>query len=274
MKWLGTAGWQVTAGETSVLVDPYLSRFPTGLAAGRFDPTTPLQVDEQAVLDGVGAAPQLVLVTHTHWDHAADVPHIARRWDCRVVGTMTTARVAEAMDVPPSQLLVVKGGEQLDFGDVIVRVVPSLHSRSGTGGLLFAGTRTEVPRRPQTISDLPEGDTLSFVVSRPHGPRVYFAGASDVDDQVLTGLDVDVAAVPVPANDMIDAYVPRLLEALGRPRLVLPVHWDDFESAPTHPPTVSADGRARLEAMIREVKRASPQSTVVVPDYRTAIDVF
>jgi L-ascorbate metabolism protein UlaG (beta-lactamase superfamily) len=273
MTWLGNAGWRVLAGDTELLVDPYLSRFPTGLAAGAFDPATPLRVDEAVVAAGVGD-PNLVLVTHTHWDHVADVPHIATTYGARVVGTLTTHRVCESMGVPASSLLPVKGGEQLDLGDVVVRVVPSRHSRTGSGGLLFPGVRVEVPARPRTIADLPEGDTLAFVVSRPRGPQVYFSGASDLDDQVLDGIEPDVATIAVPSNDLVHEYVPRLLEALGRPRTVVPVHWDDFESPRTSPPKASAQNRARLEATVAQVRRVSPRTRVVVPDYDTPLEVL
>ena len=265
-RWLGTAGWQVRTPDHELLVDPYLSRYPTGLAAGSFDPQTPLRTDAAAIDRGVGE-PGTILVTHTHWDHLNDVPYLARRHGARVVGTMTTYYTALAMDVPERQLLPVKGGEVLVLDDLVVRVVSSLHSRTGSGSLLFPGTRGAVPPPPRVISDLPEGDTLSFVVNRPGGPHVYVSGASDVDEQALSGVEADVAIFAVPSNDTTWEYVPRLLEALGRPRVVIPVHWDDFESPPTHPPTASDASRERLDATIRQVRRASPRSRVIVPDY-------
>ena len=30
-RWLGTSGWRIDIGETTLLIDPYLSRFKTGL---------------------------------------------------------------------------------------------------------------------------------------------------------------------------------------------------------------------------------------------------
>ncbi len=269
-RWLGTAGWQVRTPEHELLVDPYLSRYPTGLAAGAFDPRTPLRTDAGAIERAVDQ-PSTILVTHTHWDHMNDVPYLARRHGARVVGTMTTYCTALAMDVPERQLLPVKGGEVLVLDDLVVRVVSSLHSRTGTGSLLFPGTRGTVPPTPQVISDLPEGDTLSFVVNRPGGPHVYVSGASDVDEQALSGVEADVAIFAVPSNDSTWQYVPRLLEALGRPRVVIPVHWDDFESPPTNPPTASESSRQRLDATVREVRRVSPRSRVIVPDYTSEL---
>jgi len=152
--------------------------------------------------------------------------------------------------------------------------VPSLHSRTGSGGLLFPGAHVDVPRRPATIADLPEGDTLAFVVSRPGGPTVYFSGASDLDDQVLDGVEPDVAAVAVASNDVTHEYIPRLMEALGRPGVVIPVHWDDFESPATSPPPVGQGARERLEQAVRDIRRASPRSKVIVPDYEMTLHLL
>lgn len=273
MRWLGNAGWHIQAGASEVLVDPFVSRFDTGLGAGAFNPSTPLRVDRDAVDRSVGS-PDIVLVTHSHWDHFADVPYIAATHRARVMGTLTTHRLCEAMDVPSSQLLAVKGGERLQLDDLLIQVVPSLHSRTGSGGLLFPGHRVDVPRRPATIADLPEGDTLAYVVSRPGGPTVYLSGASDLDDQVLDGVQPDVAAVAVASNDVTHEYIPRLMEALSRPDVVIPVHWDDFESPATSPPPVTKAAKARLEQAVRDIRKASPRSKVIVPDYETILNLL
>lgn len=266
LAWLGTSGWRVTTPEHTLLVDPYVSRYPVGLAAGSFDPSTPLRVDKDEVLRAVGT-PNTILVTHSHWDHFNDVPFLAGEFDARIVGTVTTCQLATSFGVPARQLAQVKGGEQLDFGDLIVRVVRSLHSRSADYSVLFAGTRLTPPSTPATIADLPEGDTLAFAVWRPSGRRIFFMGASDFDDQALRGLEPDVAAIAVPSTDVVHDYVPRLLNALDRPKTVIPVHWDDFESPLRNPPTTSSSGRERLERFTAQVRRVAPGTRILMPDY-------
>ena len=54
-EWLGTSGWRVSTPTTTMLVDPYLSRFDTGLAAARLDATTPLTLDTTAIDAALGA---------------------------------------------------------------------------------------------------------------------------------------------------------------------------------------------------------------------------
>jgi L-ascorbate metabolism protein UlaG (beta-lactamase superfamily) len=57
-----------------------------------------------------------ILVTHTHYDHVLDVPHIALKTRAIVVGTQSTENVLRAYRVPEEQLITVLGGEDYDFG--------------------------------------------------------------------------------------------------------------------------------------------------------------
>lgn len=265
LRWLGTSGWRIDVSGETTLVDPYLTRYPVGLSAGRFDATTRLRVDDEACR--IAGVPARIFVTHTHWDHFNDVPHLAIEHGATAFGTLTAYQLGRSMGVPVAQLSPLKGGEQLDFGTYVVRVVPGLHSRTASHSLLFPGTLAQVPAPPAVIADLPEGDTLSFQIEVPRGPRVFLMGASDVDESQLPGLDPDVAAIAVPSTDATHDFVPRVIEALGRPRTVVPVHWDDFETPLQNPPRASDDMRHRLERFTDDVRRASPRSRVVVPAY-------
>lgn len=279
--WLGTSGWRVVTPSTTLLVDPYLSRFDTGLAAGKLNSATPLTLDTTAIDAALGvpgaeeSSVDAVLVTHTHWDHFADVPHIASTRGAMVYTTLSGYFLAQSMGLPASQLAVVKGSEELVIGDVVVRVIGSRHSRSESGGLVFPGVRTQLPSPPATIADLPEGDTLGFVIRRPgRSGGVLLLGASDYDDHALRGLDVDTVALPVPSNDVTADYVGRLLRALDFPRTVVLVHWDDFESPLHNPPTTDDKTRHRMRSITAEIRRASPRSRVLQPTYLTTMDLI
>ncbi|MGC5020399.1 MBL fold metallo-hydrolase [Micromonospora sp. DT47] len=268
-RWWGTSGWRVDIGDRTVLVDPYLSRFDTGLFRGAFDPATPLTVDTVAV-DSLVDRATTILVTHTHWDHYADVPHIAARTGARVFGTLTAYHLGLAYGLPAGRLSPVRGGEVLEFGDHTIEVVGALHSRNAGYSLAFPGVRVDTPPQPATIADLPEGDTLAYQIRVDGGPSVFFMGASDFAERNLTGLAPDVAMVALPATTSTADYVPRLMAALDHPQVVVPVHWDNFETPLTNPPTVAPSDRARLDDLVAAVRRVSPRSRVLVPEYRTA----
>ncbi|NES30839.1 MBL fold metallo-hydrolase [Micromonospora terminaliae] len=268
-RWWGTSGWRIDIGDRTVLVDPYLSRFDTGLFRGAFDENTPLEV-RPTVIDPLVERAENILVTHTHWDHFADVPYLAGRTGARVVGTLTAYHLGLAHGLPSGQLAPVKGGEVLDFGAYTVEVVSSLHSRNGAWSMAFPGVRVSRPPKPEKISDLPEGDTLAYQIRVDGGPSVFFMGASDFAERNLVGLAPDVAMVASAATTATADYVPRLMAALDHPKVVVPVHWDNFETPLTNPPTVAPTDRQRLDDLIAAVRKASPRSRVLVPEYHTA----
>ncbi|MDT0346013.1 MBL fold metallo-hydrolase [Streptomyces litchfieldiae] len=269
-RWLGTSGWRVDTGERTLLIDPFLTRFATGLFDGAFDPATELTVDTEAIAEHAGT-PETILVTHAHWDHFSDVPHIAETTGARVVGTATTYNLGLAFGLDSARLSPVKGGEVFDFGDCVVEVIASLHSRNAAYSMAFPGVRTSPPAtRPTTIGELPEGDTLAYQVTVKGGPSVFFMGASDFVARNLTGLAPDVAMIAIPSSDAVHDYVPRLLAALDRPATVVPVHWDHFEVPLVNPPRVpDAKTQRYLDAFLAAVRRVAPDTRILLPAYLT-----
>ncbi|HEX5596142.1 MAG TPA: MBL fold metallo-hydrolase [Micromonosporaceae bacterium] len=265
-RWLGTSGWRIDIGDRTVLVDPYLSRFDTGLFKGAFNPATEPTVKVDVIAAHVDRA-ETVLVTHTHWDHFNDVPHIAQATGARIFGTLTAYHLGLAYGVPAGQLSTVKGGEVLDFGAYTVEVISSLHSRNAAHSVLFPGVRVSQPARPATIADMPEGDTLAFQVRVTDGPSVFFMGASDFVERNLSGLSPDVAMIALPSSTATHDYVPRLMAALDQPRIVVPVHWDNFEVPLQNPPTVQPTDQKRLESLVDEVRRVSSRTRIIIPEY-------
>ncbi|SNS66991.1 L-ascorbate metabolism protein UlaG, beta-lactamase superfamily [Asanoa hainanensis] len=265
-RWFGTAGWRIDIGARTVLVDPYLSRYWTGLFDTGLVLSTPLTVATATVDANVGR-PETILVTHSHWDHFNDVPHIAIRTKARVLGTMTTYQLGLASGIPVGQLGPVKGGEVLDFGDYTVEVAGSLHSRNASYSVGIPGVRLSPPPKPATVGDLPEGDTLAYLLSVRDGPAVFFMGASDFVARNVDGMRPDIAMVAMASATTTHEYVPRLLEALGKPPVVVPVHWDNFEKPLENPPPVAPADRERLDAMITSIRRVAPRTRIVLPDY-------
>ncbi|GAB2601740.1 MBL fold metallo-hydrolase [Streptomyces capparidis] len=268
-RWLGTSGWRIDIGERTVLFDPYLSRFETGLFAGpgRFDPATRLTTRPD-VVDRHAGRPEVILVSHSHWDHFADVPYLAKAVPtARIVGTETTYHLLRAYGVDGTRISVVRGGEVLDFGGFTVEVVSSLHSRNKSHSYFEPGTLHGVPAEPTTIAHLPEGDTLAFQVAVAGGPSAFLMGASDINERNAAGLRPDVAMVAVPSSTSTHRYAARLMRALGNPGVVVPVHWDNFETSIEDP--VLADPTMRLAETVDQIRRLSPGTQIVMPQYLT-----
>lgn len=218
-RWLGTSGWRIDVNGRTVLFDPYITRFKTGLFCGEFHPGTELTSDP-ALIDEHVDRPEIVLVSHSHWDHISDVPHIAKTTGARIVGTETTFHLLVALGVDREQISVVKGGEILDFAGITVEVVSAKHSRNKNYSYFAPGTLHAPPAAPPTtIADLPEGDTLAFqVTAGADGPSAFLMGASDFSERALDGLRPDLAMIAVAGHC---CYVPLCAapaEGVGRAR--------------------------------------------------------
>jgi L-ascorbate metabolism protein UlaG (beta-lactamase superfamily) len=263
LRWLGNNSWELTAGGTTVLVDPWLTRFRTGTytPAGS-DPNTPITVDT-ALLDKHIAKADAILVTHGHFDHLPDVPHLATRTGATVFGTETHCNLLRALGAPPAQLNEVRGGERLSYPGYRIDVLESRHSMVGPRAQVpFPGTRPgAVPPRPRTIADLVEGGTLAYQITMG-GRGVLALGGANYLERELVGRRPDAVLLPVGGGSVPD-YVPRLLDLLGQPATVLPTHWDDFDH-PLEQPAVDFGGLEKLRAA---VAAASPRSRFVRLDH-------
>jgi L-ascorbate metabolism protein UlaG (beta-lactamase superfamily) len=278
LTYLGTAGWQIANGQTVILIDPYLTRAKANSPNDAVSPddTRPLVTGnsivepDTAVIDAHIQRANYIFLTHTHPDHSLDMPYIARKTGALVVGTVSTANLARVSGVPEAQIKPVKGGDELKFEGFSVRVISSLHG-------IFRRPDPSAPKTPQAPPLFPadakppirfgqhvEGGTLAYLI-RISGHQIIIFGSMNYIESEVTGLRPDVALIgAMPERQNIDDYTPRLLRALGNPPVVLPTHWDRFNV----PYSVSQQPAVdRLQSFIAEVKAASPNTRVIVPEY-------
>ncbi|MFD6281167.1 MBL fold metallo-hydrolase [Streptomyces sp. NPDC060209] len=287
LRWLGVAGWELSFAGRSILFDPYLSRMPYADEGGALDPALPLRLDPDAVEHvaekELTGPPELILISHGHFDHLADVPHLLSRpgWGDRRVRTLcdTTSRhLLAAMGTPARRMadvVAVSGGDHLQFDGYSVEVFRSLHSRQEDYTSFAPGTRDTVPARPRTLGDLVEGQTLSFQVSVEGGPSVLLNGTSNVAERELAGVRPDVAVIGMSGHAAVHGYPDRLLTALGSPPVLLPCHHDDMVTPLGDSGlfrTVSPDAAT---ALARAAERGAPDSgtRVLAPRHLELLDI-
>ena len=262
LRWLGTNAWELKTDEATVLIDPWVSRFPTGAyQEGGADPETPIEVHPDVIDEHIDAA-DCVLVTHGHWDHIADVPYVAAKTGATVLGTETHLNLLRAMDTPEDQLGQVGGGEFYQFDGFTVEVFRSTHSASGEHKqIAFGGTTPKVPKRPKKIKDLIEGGSLTYLIDFG-GVSFFNAGSANFHEREIEGIRPTVLFVQ-PGGGHTPGYVERMLEATGFPPYVVLTHWDDFDEPLTEPAVPGLD----WEPVRDRVAAASPDSEFIVIDH-------
>src|ERR1044071_5692960 len=137
LTWVGTAGFRLAYQGTVVGIDPYVTR-PSlpDLPPPRAGPASTAAI--AAWIDRADA----VLVGHTHFDHALDVPAIARAFGSTVYGSTSLAHLM-ALHGLAAQAVVVAPPRDYEVGPFRFHFVPSRHSKLQLGlAVPYAGELT------------------------------------------------------------------------------------------------------------------------------------
>lgn len=264
LRWLGTAGYELTAGKTTLLIDPFVSRpgLLRLLLSGKLKPNESASARYFPTAD-------YVLTGHSHYDHLMDAPEIALRTGATVVGSDSTARVSAARGVPEDRVIhVPREGLTKQLGDFEVRFVPSRH------GAFFFG---KVPADGE-IAACPHDGHLSARGYRMGGAfgiwlrvgdlTLYHNGSADLIDTQLEGLRADILIPGLAGRYATRDYFRRLIGIL-KPKWIVPTHYDSFFSPLEE--GLSLLPAINLRGFFREMERHAPKAPVVMPAYEEAV---
>jgi L-ascorbate metabolism protein UlaG (beta-lactamase superfamily) len=221
VTWIGTAGFRFAYEGTVVWIDPYVTRLPLGsLVIRRVVPSS-----AEAVARWVDRA-DAVLVGHTHFDHALDVPAIARRSGCHVYGSPSLAHLME-LHGQRDQAVVVEPHHDYEVGPFRFHFVPSVHSKLWLGlGIPYSGELTCDHVDELTPQAYRCGQVWGICVEVA-GMRFYHQGSADFLEDELRDRDVDVFLCGISGRRFTPHYLERIVARL-RPNVIVPTHYDDF----------------------------------------------
>ena len=274
LKYLGTAGWEISDGRTTLLVDPYLPRLHMtspnddvlpGDTRQRFTQADAAESDTATIDKHIQRA-DFILVTHTHPDHALDVPDIARKTGATVIGTESARNLARAYGIPGDKLIVARGGDDLEFKGWSVRVIPSLH-----GILRQAPFLRRDPNSPPAPSVIPldvtaplhlnqfaEGGTLAELIRLDSKPsRFWIDQLSRARSGGVRGL-TSRSSARCPSGARSTTTRAACSKRSEDPRTASRTHWDRFNVSYD---VSQAPAIERLQSFLADVKAASPRSS-------------
>jgi L-ascorbate metabolism protein UlaG (beta-lactamase superfamily) len=195
IRFLGHACFELTEGDTRVLMDPFLSGNPKAAAA-------PDELD-----------PTHIFLTHGHPDHYGDIVDIAKRTSAQVV---TIAEIAgELGEAGVENLSDLNLGGTAEFDDVWVRLVPAWHTSTTPNGTASVPAGMVVGLGGKVVYHL--GDTALFSDLRLVGERN----------------PVDVALMCIGGHYTMDRHDAVTAAGLVGATTVIPCHYDTFPPVET-----------------------------------------
>ncbi len=252
--WLGGAGVALTAEGYVLAVDPFFTRPPfQRLWFGRVEPNRALIAEKLPRCD-------FILVTHSHYDHLLDVPAAARHTGALIYGSPNICRLALAMAAPQTQVRQIAAGERLTLGPFEVEVLPAEHGPTPLDRILSAPLPANLTP-PLRLSDYRMDACFSFLIRA--GPYRILHGEAPTPADLWLTTPARPRAIHVACAGVI------------RPRVVMPIHWDDFFRPLDQPirPTLALPrcawppiSRMNPHEFGRDLAALSPGVRAVVPE--------
>ena len=205
-----------------------------------------------------------ILVGHSHYDHAMDVPFVAlnRARSADVVGNSALKKILAPIDddllgkAPPTKVVSLEGQDACSQSHRIVgtrfavRAIHSEHSPQAGPGLvrhlldvpeltLWRGEPLDpLAVLPTRAGGWPAGTTLAFLIDvlEPDRDdvafRIYYQDSPTrtgigYPPSCLAGRPVDLAILTVAGSSELPRFPTDIVGAV-KPRFVMGVHWEDF----------------------------------------------
>ena len=221
LTWIGTAGFRLAYQGVVVWIDPYVTRLSLAdLLRRRVVP--PAQEAIGRWLDRAVA----ILGGDSHFDHALDVPAIARRTGCKVYGSQSLANLMGLYTLG-DQAVVVEPHRDYEVGPFKFHFVPSQHSKLQLGMRVpFSGELTCDHVDELTPQAYRCGQVWGIHIEVA-GMRFYHQGSADLIEDEIRDRNVDVFLCGISGRRFTESYVRRIVTKLA-PQVIVPTHYDDF----------------------------------------------
>jgi len=197
IRFLGHACFELTDGDTRVLIDPFLTGNPkAAVKADEVDPTH-------------------IFLTHGHADHWGDVVDIAKRTNAQCVAIVELANELSDMGVENVSDPNLGGTVEFDWG--WVRLVPAWHTSTTPDGTVNTPAGLVVNIGGKVVYHL--GDTALF------------------SDLALPGQrdPIDVALMCIGGHYTMDRHDAVTAAGLVGAKQVIPCHYNTFPPIETEP---------------------------------------
>ena len=214
IRFLGHAAVELKAGDTTIVIDPFISGNP------------------KAAVEASELEPTHLFLTHGHQDHYGDIVDIAKRTGATVVAITEVAGELQEQGGLENVFDPNLGGTvTFDWG--WVKMVPAWHTSTTPNG---------------TVST-PAGMLISI-----DGTIVYHLGDTALfsDLQLISrrGDKVDVALVPIGGHYTMDRYDAVTAVELVNPFQTIPMHYGTFPPIETDAEAFKSDVESQTGAKV------------------------
>lgn len=271
-KYLGSGGYYLTNGRSSLLIDPFFSPYamlPLNLKKIGTQ-TENVEKGLADIKDELIQTCEAIFVTHSHYDHLLDVPYVFNNFldpsKARIYGSESTKVILNNV-VDTSRIELInenitthsQAGRWTYLADSAIRVMPiktehAPHHKGIFSILLYDGEALPPEKYEAYNSELAKmrvnkwkkGDVYAYLIDFMEKGKIQFrtyllSSASCppnglIAEEVLIEHGIDLALLGAASFANVDNYPEGIIDHL-QPEKILMVHWEDlFEPYLEEPP--------------------------------------
>lgn len=183
-----------------------------------------------------------VVVLHSHHDHALDAPEVAARTGADLIGSVSTAKIAQGYinggcTLDKNKIKLINDKAFPPYGRFTLTLLKSAHSEITLlthfriHKVLLDAEIEKPVCPPAWWTDFKEGGSYSLLIEHD-GKRMLVQGSAGLPENALEGKQASVVFLGVGTLGKFDdayreKYWRQVVETVGASR-VIPIHWDDF----------------------------------------------
>lgn len=226
----GTTALLFDDGVKQIMFDPHFTR-TSGLKVvfGK------LKTNEKAVEDIIKTFEtdrlEGIFVSHSHYDHVMDVPYVANKCKSSVYGSESVLNVARGGGVSEENLHVFQPGDKISVGEYTITCIASKHAKASIFNNDLGKSIDEPLFQPARRKAYKEGGSVDYLVE--HRGKTYLLHPSfECVEGQFDHIRADVMFMSIAGlgevSDKTREYI--FEETIGKvnPKIVIPVHWDNF----------------------------------------------
>lgn len=254
VTFLGVSTLLFYDGDTAILTDGFFTR-PRRLHTlfKKIGPDADLieKYLKRAGIEKLAA----VVVLHSHHDHSLDAPEVAAQTGADLIGSESTAKIAQGYiergcKLKENKIKLIDGNDSPRYGRFTITLRKSAHSpltlltHFCIHKVLLDKKIKKPVRPPAWWTDFKEGGSYSLIIDHD-GRKMVIQGSAGLDENALKGIHAEVVFLGVATLGKLsdhhrETYWRQVVETVEASR-VIPIHWDDF-FRPLDQPLVPSSG--------------------------------
>lgn len=234
IKFHGQSCFELSEGDTTVLVDPFLK------------PNNPA-----AVHTGEEVEPTHIAISHGHVDHMADAVGVATRTGAECLAIVEIAKWLEEQGVEDVYDPNLGGTVKFDWG--WIKLVPAWHTSTIAGSAESPFSPT-----PGTVTGTAAGLLISI-----GGVTIYHAGDTCLfsDMKLIAERNpVDIALLPIGGHYTMDRHDAVAAAEFVGAGTVIPMHYDTFPAIATDADAFKSDVESKTSSQVVLLKPGETHS--------------